>query len=161
MNIFDRSINMDALFRLSQMYVSSVQTIQSGSFSTAPRLTGSLSSLFQISFHPDAPEERVLQPGRLYVCGCRRLLCPRSHWLLSGETARYDPSTHTDDALNQRPEPEVLIQKCGSSQTDFMWSTFLSNLRLTEDHPVQGSTHMSSCVLILREACCLRLAPWR
>lgn len=40
----------------------------------------------QISFHPGALEECVLQPGSLYVRGCRWLLRPCRHTPLSGNT---------------------------------------------------------------------------
>lgn len=38
----------------------------------------------QISFYPGALEECVLQPGRVYVCGCGRLLRPCRHTPLAG-----------------------------------------------------------------------------
>lgn len=44
-------------------------------------------SPLQISFHPAAPEECVLQPGSVHAGGRRRLLRPRRHTPHSGKRA--------------------------------------------------------------------------
>lgn len=101
MNVFDRNINFDALFKFSQMYVS-MQLIDTLSF--YPTITQVSSSpdrcdlCLQISFHPGALEECVLQPGSLYVCGCSWLLRPCRHTPLSGKiqqslSVQVDPFT--------------------------------------------------------------------
>lgn len=85
MNVFDRNINIDALFTFSQMCVRCVHTLQRSPCGVLAFSRFTADSVLQISVHAAAPEECVLQPGAVHVCGRRRLLRPRGHRLLSGD----------------------------------------------------------------------------
>uniref|UniRef100_A0A3Q2Z3N5 Transmembrane BAX inhibitor motif-containing protein 6 n=1 Tax=Hippocampus comes TaxID=109280 RepID=A0A3Q2Z3N5_HIPCM len=69
MNVFDRNIDLDALFKFSQMYVCA-----SDLPSTGAALLRRVGLPPQIPFHPGAPEEGLLQLGGVHVLGCGRRL---------------------------------------------------------------------------------------
>lgn len=99
MNVFDRNINFDALFKFSQMYVMTLlcdvcQCCFNSSFHLSRSARCNLS--LQISLHSGALEECVLQPGSVYVCGCSWILRPCRHTPLSGNNIQQilDAGTH-------------------------------------------------------------------
>lgn len=83
MNVFDRNINLDALFTFSQMYV--WLRAPRRSLCVGVQMVDTCVCVLQIPVHAAAPEKCVLQPGNVHAGGRHRVLRSRGHPLLPGE----------------------------------------------------------------------------